>query len=127
MSQHIYLYRKFLEENPATKDRTLINFLLQNKSIQTEFVNFLQDFSLEEIVQIKLELASLVIKNRLPPSSFFQHLYYTVMTGVVNFIENNTKTVLQACAVTGLTPMQYGILKQKLRGMKLLPERKEIE
>jgi multidrug transporter EmrE-like cation transporter len=81
--------------------------LVKQGKINYEFLDMLSTVDLEEVIALKLELASSRYNNRMYGLPLFSSLFYIVADAVAKFAISTSRTTWQAAAIMGLSLKQW--------------------
>tara|TARA_R110002020_G_scaffold419749_2_gene628889 strand:+ start:1822 stop:2175 length:354 start_codon:yes stop_codon:yes gene_type:complete len=87
--------------------------LSQEKKINNDFKIMLANLSLEEVIGLKLELASKPVNNRLYGFPIWNNLTNLVKDAIFKYAYSATRTQVEAMKFLGLRPNHFHKLKKR--------------
>ena len=87
--------------------------LSQEKKINNDFKIMLANLSLEEVIGLKLELASKPVNNRLYGFPIWNNLTNLVKDAIFKYAYSATRTQMEAMRLLGLTANHFHKLKKR--------------
>ena len=87
--------------------------LSQEKRINNDFLIMLNHLSLEEVIGLKLEVASKPVNNRLYGLPVWKNLTDVVKDAILKYAYSSTRTQMEAMRLLGLTADHFQRLKKR--------------
>ena len=87
--------------------------LRQEKKINTDFEIMLSNLSLEEVIGLKMEIASKPVNNRLYGLPVWKNLTSLVKDAIFKYAYSATRTQMEAMRFLGLRPDHFHKLKKR--------------
>ena len=94
--------KKLREYKGKNSEYSLRNKLKRDKKITDEFEVMLSTLTLEEIIGLRLELASSYINNKLYNLNIYKSIRYMTKEAVIMFALSSTRTMKDAASLLGL-------------------------
>ena len=85
-----------------SEDRSYGKYLRDQNKINDEFEAILSPLTLEEIIGLRLELASLYINNKLYNFPIYKSIRYITKEAVLNFALSSTRSMKDAASLLGI-------------------------
>jgi hypothetical protein len=101
--------------NGKNKNYSIINKLRREKKSTEEFEIMLNNISLEELIALKMELASRAIAGRFYGIPIWKNLLYVVQDAVLKYALSATRTQAEAMRMLGLKESHFHELKKKYK------------
>tara|TARA_X000001388_G_C2232683_1_gene123820 strand:- start:3399 stop:3791 length:393 start_codon:yes stop_codon:yes gene_type:complete len=94
--------KKLREYKGKNYNYSLRNKLKKQKKITDDFEVMLSTLTLEEIIGLRLELASLYINNKLYNFPIYKSIRYITKEAVLNFALSSTRSMKDAASLLGI-------------------------
>ena len=75
-----------IKKNITIKNYSLINKFLKERKVNKEFILILSSLSLEDLIALKLESTSRILKGRMLSHSFFTSIKYMILEAIIKYI-----------------------------------------
>ena len=98
-----------------TKHKSIINKLKDNKLVSDDLLVLVNNLSLEDIIALKLELSSKVIKNRMYGFDVWRNSKYIVQEAILKFSISATESKKDAARFLGLDYLSFVKLVKKFK------------
>ncbi len=95
------------DKNITTSNKSIINKLKDQNKINDNTLISINSLSLEEVIAVKLELATEHINNRLYGLDIWKKTNYIVRDAVLKFAISTTKSKKDAARFLGITPQEF--------------------
>lgn len=99
--------------NGKNKNYSIINKLRKERKSNEEFEMMLSSLTLEEVISLRLELASRSISNRMYGFPLWHSINDIIKDAVVKYAFSATRTQFEAMRFLGLKESSYHELKKK--------------
>ena len=99
--------KKIREYKGKNNEYSLRNRLKKDKKITDEFEIMLSTLTLEEIIGLRLELASSYINNKLYNFNIYKSIRYITKVAVIMFALSSTRTMKDAASLLGLKESDF--------------------
>tara|TARA_R110000850_G_scaffold46085_9_gene116113 strand:+ start:3326 stop:3691 length:366 start_codon:yes stop_codon:yes gene_type:complete len=99
--------------NGKNKDYSIINKLREEKKSSDEFEIMINNLTLEEVIAVKLELASRAVANRMYGVPIWHSLLNIVQEAVFKYALSATRTQAEAMRFLGLKEESFHSLNKK--------------
>ena len=99
--------KKLREYKGRNNEYSLRNKLKRDKKITDEFEVMLSTLTLEEIIGLRLELASSYINNKLYNFNIYKSIRYMTKEAVIMFALSSTRTMKDAASLLGLKESDF--------------------
>ena len=99
--------KKLREYKVKNSEYSLRNKLKRDKKITDEFEVMLSTLTLEEIIGLRLELASSYINNKLYNLNIYKSIRYMTKEAVIMFALSSTRTMKDAASLLGLKEYDF--------------------
>jgi len=99
--------------NSTTKYKSIINKLKDNNKVNDQVLVLLNNLSLEDIIALKLELSSKMLKNRMYGFDIWRNSRYLVQEAILKFAISATKSKKDAARFLGLEYLTFTRLVKK--------------
>ena len=99
--------KKLREYKGKNSEYSLRNKLKRDKKITDEFEIMLSTLTLEEIIGLRLELASSYINNKLYNFNIYKSIRYMTKEAVIMFALSSTRTMKDAASLLGLKESDF--------------------
>ena len=99
--------KKLREYKGKNSEYSLRNKLKRDKKITDEFEVMLSTLTLEEIIGLRLELASSYINNKLYNLNIYKSIWYMTKEAVIMFALSSTRTMKDAASLLGLKESDF--------------------
>ena len=99
--------KKLREYKGKNNEYSLRNKLKRDKKITDEFEIMLSTLTLEEIIGLRLELASSYINNKLYNFNIYKSIRYITKEAVIMFALSSTRTMKDAASFLGLKESDF--------------------
>ena len=99
--------KKLREYKGKNSEYSLRNKLKRDKKITDEFEVMLSTLTLEEIIGLRLELASSYINNKLYNLNIYKSIRYMTKEAVIMFALSSTRTMKDAASLLGLKESDF--------------------
>jgi hypothetical protein len=117
---------KEFQKSNSTKIFSFVEYLKKSKSIDGEFFDVLSSLSLEEIICLKLELASMFVKNKIYGVPLWHNLTQIVKEAVFNYAHSVSESPSEAAMLLGLNTKEHWKISQLLETWKHLKSRQNM-
>jgi hypothetical protein len=101
--------------NGKNKNYSITNKLRKERKSNDEFEIMLNNLSLEEVIALKLELATKNISNRMYGIPIWSSLLNIVQDAVLKYALSATRTQAEAMRMLGLKESDLHVLKKKYK------------
>ena len=101
--------------NGKNKNYSISNKLRKERKSNEEFEIMINNLSLEEVIALKLELATKNISNRMYGIPIWSNLLYVVQDAVIKYALSATRTQAEAMRMLGLKESDLHTLKKKYK------------
>jgi hypothetical protein len=101
--------------NGKNKNYSITNKLRKERKSNDEFEIMLNNLSLEEVIALKLELATKNISNRMYGIPIWNSLLNIVQDAVLKYALSATRTQAEAMRMLGLKESDLHVLKKKYK------------
>jgi len=99
--------KKLREYKGKNNEYSLRNKLKRDKKITDEFEIMLSTLTLEEIIGLRLELASSYINNKLYNFNIYKSIRYMTKEACLKFALSSTRTMKDAASLLGLKECDF--------------------
>ena len=99
--------KKLREYKGKNSEYSLRNNLKRDKKITDEFEIMLSTLTLEEIIGLRLELASSYINNKLYNLNIYKSIRYMTKEACLKFALSSTRTMKDAASLLGLKESDF--------------------
>ncbi len=109
----------------VSKPKTQISFvqeLTESRRINVDFIRKLDSLTLEEIIELKIELSTRYLKGRFAPLLLIKNLYYIGLEGIYRFMDRHSTNIYDSSYLLGITPQQYGRLRKFVECRRTIPK-----
>ena len=96
-----------------TKYKSIINKLKDNNKVNDQVLVLINNLSLEDIIALKLELSSKMLKNRMYGFDIWRNSKYIVQEAMLKFAISATKSKKDAARFLGLDYTNFSKLVKK--------------
>ena len=96
-----------------TKYKSIINKLKDNNKVNDQVLVLINNLSLEDIIALKLELSSKMLKNRMYGFDIWRNSRYLVQEAILKFAISATKSKKDAARFLGLEYLTFSRLVKK--------------
>jgi hypothetical protein len=90
------------EKGEKVKKKSFISELRSDGKINENFLNVVSNLTLEELVAVKLELSTKLVKGKLYGLPLWYNLPYVVRDGLMEFVSRNCKTKVDMASTLGI-------------------------
>ena len=101
--------------NSTTKYKSIINKLKDNNKVNDQVLVLLNNLSLEDIIALKLELSSKMLKNRMYGFDIWRNSRYLTQEAILKFAISATKSKKDAARFLGLDYLTFLKLTKKYK------------
>lgn len=101
--------------NGKNKNYSISNKLRKERKSNEEFEIMINNLSLEEVIALKLELATKNISNRMYGIPIWSNLLHVVQDAVLKYALSATRTQAEAMRMLGLKESDLHTLKKKYK------------
>jgi len=102
-----------VNKKSKTKYYSIVNKLKREKKINAEFESIVSSLTLEDLIALKLELSTKLVKNRLYGLPIWNNLVRITQEAVLKYAISSTKTQGEAMRFLGLKPGNFHRLMKK--------------
>jgi hypothetical protein len=102
-----------VNKKSKTKYYSIVNKLKREKKINAEFESIVSSLTLEDLIALKLELSTKLVKNRLYGLPIWNNLVRITQEAVLKYAISSTRTQGEAMRFLGLKPGNFHRLMKK--------------
>ena len=102
-----------VNKKSKTKYYSIVNKLKREKKINAEFESIVSSLTLEDLIALKLELSTKLVKNRLYGLPIWNNLVRITQEAVLKHAISSTRTQGEAMRFLGLKPGNFHRLMKK--------------
>ena len=96
-----------------TKYKSIINKLKDNNKVNDQVLVLINNLSLEDIIALKFELSSKMLKNRMYGFDIWRNSRYLIQEAILKFAISATKSKKDAARFLGLEYLTFAKLAKK--------------
>ena len=111
-----------MKERSTTKNKSITSKLLDSKLASEELLVLVNSLSLEDIIALKLELSSKILKNRFYGFDIWRNSGYIVKDALLKFAISNTSSKKDAARFLNLDYSSFSRLIKKFKVDKYFNE-----
>ena len=89
------------------KKNTFISELKKEGRLDEEFLDTLSEFTIEELITLKLEVSSRMLSGKLYNFLLWQNMPYIVRQSLLNFVDRNCKSKMDMANTLGIPYEQF--------------------
>ncbi len=104
-----------MKERSTTKNKSITNKLLESGIASEELLVLVNSLSLEDIIALKLELSSKILKNRFYGFDIWRNSGYIVKDALLKYAIANTNSKKDAARFLGLNYSAFSKLIKKFK------------
>ena len=104
-----------MSERSTTKNKNITNKLLESGIASEELLVLINSLSLEDIIALKLELSSKILKNRFYGFDIWRNSGYIVKDALLKYAIANTNSKKDAARFLGLNYSAFSKLIKKFK------------
>jgi hypothetical protein len=104
-----------MKERSTTKNKSITSKLLDSNLVSEELLVLVNSLSLEDIIALKLELSSKILKNRFYGFDIWRNSGYIVKDALLKFAIANTNSKKDAARFLGLNYSSFATLVKKFK------------
>ena len=106
-----------------TKYKSIINKLRDNNLVSDDLLVLVNNLSLEDIIALKFELSSKIVKNRFYGFDIWRNSKYVVQEAMLKFAISATESKKDAARFLGLDYVAFGKLVKKYKVQKFFEDK----
>jgi hypothetical protein len=112
-----------MKDRSTTKYKSIIRKLQHENKVSDEFLVLLGNLSLEDIIALKFELSSKIVKNRFYGFDIWRNSRYIVQEAILKFAISATQSKKDASRFLGLNYLNFIKLVKKFDIEKYFDEK----
>tara|TARA_R100000773_G_C4150410_1_gene72749 strand:- start:116 stop:430 length:315 start_codon:yes stop_codon:yes gene_type:complete len=93
--------------NKNSKKNTFISELKKEGRLDEGFLDTLSEFTIEELITLKLEVSSRMLSGKLYNFLLWQNMPYIVRQSLLNFVDRNCKSKMDMASTLGIPYEQF--------------------